>query len=80
MRSGEVALNCPAIGKDPDRKCNLKVGFRVSGLKGLYWEPQTWNPKNIIGIKDPGRYIPIAFLLCSWGSLSGVPNSLRFGA
>ena len=21
-----------------------------SGIKGIYWEPQTWNPKNIVGI------------------------------
>ena len=24
--------------------------------------------------KDPGRYIPIIYLLYSWGSLSGVPS------
>ena len=26
--------------------------------------------------KDPGRYIPIIFLLYSWGSLFGVPNKI----
>ena len=26
--------------------------------------------------KDPGRYIPIIFLLHSWGSLFGVPSKV----
>ena len=26
--------------------------------------------------KDPGRYIPIIFLLYSWGSLFGVPSKV----
>ena len=29
--------------------------------------------RNIIECEDPGRYIPIIFLLYSWGSLFGVP-------
>ena len=28
--------------------------------------------------KDPGRYIPIKFLLFSWGSLFGVPKKVPF--
>ena len=35
-------------------------------------EPQEYS-RNIIEYKDPGRYIPTIFLLCSWGSLFGVP-------
>ena len=35
-------------------------------------EPQDYS-RNIIEYKDPGRYIPIIFLLYSWGSLFGVP-------
>ena len=35
-------------------------------------EPQEYS-RNIIDYKDPGRYIPTIFLLCSWGSLFGVP-------
>ena len=26
--------------------------------------------------KDPGRYVPIIYLLYSWGSLFGVPSSV----
>ena len=35
-------------------------------------EPQEYS-RNIMEYKDPGRYIPIIFLLYSWGSLFGVP-------
>ena len=34
-------------------------------------EPQEYN-RNITENKDPGGYIPILFLLYSWGSLFGV--------
>ena len=34
--------------------------------------PQEYS-RNIVEYKDPGRYIPIIFLLYSWGSLFGVP-------
>ena len=30
--------------------------------------------RNIVGCKDPGRYMPLIFLLNSWGSLFGVPS------
>ena len=43
------------------------LGFRAE--RG----PQTGNPKRPVGIsqqyKDPGRYVPILFLLHFWGSL-----------
>ena len=35
-------------------------------------EPQEYS-RNLIEYKDPGKYIPIIFLLYSWGSLFGVP-------
>ena len=35
-------------------------------------EPQDYS-RNRMEYKDPGRYIPIIFLLYSWGSLFGVP-------
>ena len=35
-------------------------------------EPQEYS-RNIMEDKDPGRYIPIMFLLYSWSSLFGVP-------
>ena len=37
-------------------------------------EPQEYS-RNILECKDPGRYIPIIFLLlvCAWGSLFGIP-------
>ena len=38
-------------------------------------EPQEYH-RNIMEYKDPGRYIPIKFLLYSWGSLFGVPNKV----
>ena len=36
-------------------------------------EPQEYS-RNIMECKDPGRYIPIIYLLYSWGSLFGVPS------
>ena len=36
-------------------------------------EPQEYS-RNIMEYKDPGRYIPIIYLLYSWGSLFGVPS------
>ena len=36
-------------------------------------EPQEYT-RNIMEYKDPGRYIPIIYLLYSWGSLFGVPS------
>ena len=38
-------------------------------------EPQEYS-RNILDYKDPGSYIPIIFLLYSWGSLFGVPNTV----
>ena len=38
-------------------------------------EPQEFS-RNIIDYKDAGRYIPIIFLLYSWGSLFGVPSKV----
>ena len=38
-------------------------------------EPQEYS-RNIMEYKDPGRYIPIIFLLYSWGSLFGVSNKV----
>ena len=35
-------------------------------------EPQEYC-RNITEYKGPGRYIPITFLLYSWGSLFGIP-------
>ena len=29
--------------------------------------------------KDPGRYIPITYLLYSWGSRFGVPSGVPLG-
>ena len=37
------------------------------------WKPQEYS-SNIMEYKDPGRYIPIIYLLYSWGSLFGVPS------
>ena len=31
----------------------------------------------MIEYKDPGRYIPVIFLLYSWGSLFGVPSKVH---
>ena len=55
-------------------KRNSRVEMRAACLaKGLNWEPQKGNGKNMVGIfwecKDPGGHIPIVFLLSSWGSL-----------
>ena len=36
-------------------------------------EPQEYS-RNIIEYKDPGRYIPIIYLLYSWASRFGVPS------
>ena len=37
------------------------------------WEPQEYS-RNIMEYQDPGRYIPIIYLLYSWGSQFGVPS------
>ena len=36
-------------------------------------EPQEYS-RNIMEYKDPGRYVPIIYLLYSWGYLFGVPS------
>ena len=36
-------------------------------------EPQQYS-RNIMEYEDPGRYIPIIYLLSSWGSRFGVPT------
>ena len=36
-------------------------------------EPQEYS-RNIMEYKDPGRYIPVIYLLYSWGSRFGVPS------
>ena len=36
-------------------------------------EPQEYS-RNMMEYKDPGRYIPIIYLLYSWGSRFGVPS------
>ena len=41
-------------------------------------EPQEYS-RNIIEYKDPGKYIPIIFLLYSQGSLLGVPIKVPLG-
>ena len=38
-------------------------------------EPQEYS-RSIIEYEDPGRYIPIIFLLFSWGALFGVPSKV----
>ena len=62
-----------------------QVAYQVLGR--LLWDcmkcgNQTGNLKNIVGIyweyKDPGRYIPMRFLLSSCGSLFGGPQSVPF--
>ena len=40
-------------------------------------EPQQYS-RNIMEYKDPGRYIPIIYLLYSWGSRCGVPSRVPF--
>ena len=52
-----------------------RVQQNSSILKGLYWEPQEHN-RNTMEHKDPGMYIPIIFLLFSWGSLFGVAKKV----
>ena len=36
-------------------------------------EPQEYS-RNTMEYKDPGRYIPIIYLLYSWGARFGVPS------
>ena len=38
-------------------------------------EPQEYS-RNIMEYEDPGRYIPIIYLLYSWGSWFGVPSKV----
>ena len=57
--------------------CSLHESACVHVHKGILMgtpnrEPQEYS-RNIIEDKDPGRYLPFIFLLCSWGCLFGVP-------
>ena len=49
-------------------------------VKGMDWEPQIGKLKNTVGkekeCKDGDRYIPIRFLLYSWGFICKVPTSV----
>ena len=49
----------------------------IDGCDTIRLTRLTGSLKNIVGTylehKDPGRYIPILFLLYYWGSLSGFP-------
>ena len=70
------------------------VQFRIiRRITRLYWDPQTGSRKNIAGLqqvdKDLGSYIPVTFLLSSWGSPFAVlspfplkqrPEGVRGGA
>ena len=38
-------------------------------------EPQEYS-RSVIEYEDPGRYVPITFLLYSWGSLFEVPSEV----
>ena len=49
------------------------VEFKGTLLGTPNREPQEYS-RNILEYKDPGRYIPIIYLLYSWGSLFGVPS------
>ena len=74
----------PHLGKtNTNRKLQstsqeLQVDSSPTALKGTLLgtpnrEPQEYS-RNIMVYKDPGRYIPIIYLLCSWGSQFGVPS------
>ena len=57
---------------------NLPKPYLYPYIKGTLMgtpnrEPQE-HSRNIMEYKDPGRYIPIIYLLYSWGSLFGVPS------
>ena len=72
---------CPIPDAAKESKTMILVIIEASTLyiKGLYWEPQTGNQeysRNIAEYKDPGRNIPIIFLLFSRGSLFGVPSKV----
>ena len=60
---------------DPPAKRFLKDATVCKGtlLGTPNGEPQEYS-RNIMEYKDPGRYIPIIYLLYSWGSLFGVPS------
>ena len=51
----------------------LQASFKGTLLGTPNREPQEYS-RNIMEYKDPGRYIPIIYLLYSWGSLFGVPS------
>ena len=53
-----------ALGKNPE-------ALIIKGTPNR--EPQEYS-RNIMVYKDPGRYIPIIYLLYSWGSQFGVPS------
>ena len=59
---------------EPSQQTNHRIPICKGTLLGTpNREPQEYS-KNIMEYKDPGRYIPIIYLLYSWGSRFGVPS------
>ena len=61
----------------------LARGIDLLDIKGILLgtpnrEPQEYS-RNMMEYKDPGRYIPIIYLLYSWGSRFGVPSRVPLG-
>ena len=59
--------------KAEDTQVTLETSTKGTLLGTPNWEPQEYS-RNIMEYKDPGRYIPIIYLLHSWGSQFGVPS------
>ena len=62
----------------PPTEATGVLGFIGTLLGTPNRETQEYS-RNIVEYKDPGRYIPIIFLLYSWGSLFGVPSRVPLG-
>ena len=56
----------------------IRIGFKGTLLGTPNREPQE-DSRNIMEYKEPGKYIPIIYLLYSWGSLFGVPSRVPLG-
>ena len=71
-------LRCGAEARIERPQSRFKSSMLYDILKGTVLgtptrEPQEYS-RNIMEYNDPGRYIPIIYLLYSWGSRFGVPS------
>ena len=69
----ESVHNASLPRRDIGMDCRQQTVYKGTLMGIPNREPQEYS-RNIKEHKDPGRYIPIIYLLYSWGSRFGVPS------